>query len=151
MTAPEARIFQRFSPASCPELAEVENLVRRQVGRPKWRGRVTLELDESRISVYGSQEGAAVGYKPANQGQQSYHPLFGFVADTREGLHHWCRCGDAYSANGITALAKDCLARLPKGLWKVFIRADSAFFSGEFLACLESRSAWYSDIPPHLY
>jgi len=137
------RIFQRFSQASCQELAEVENVVRRQVWRQKWRGRVTLELDSSVSGIYGSQEGATVGYHPTKTGPKSYHPLFGFLAETRDGLHHWFRCGNADSANGIEEFAKECLARLPKGVWKVLVRADSAFFSGAFLDFLESRRAWY--------
>lgn len=32
---------------------------------------------------------------------------------------------------------------MPKGVWKVFVRADSAFFSGSFLDFLESRGALY--------
>ena len=72
------RICQLFSHASGPELAEVENLVRRQIWRQQWRGRVTLEFDESRIGVTGLQEGAAVGYHPEKTGPKSYHPRFGF-------------------------------------------------------------------------
>jgi len=137
------RIFQLFSHASCQELSEVENVVRRQIWRQKWRGRVTLEFDSSVSGVFGSQEGAAVGYHPEKTGPKSYHPRFGFLAETREGLHHWFRCGNADSANGIEEFAKECFARLPKGVWKVLVRADSAFFNGAFLDFLESRGAWY--------
>jgi hypothetical protein len=124
-------------------LALVENVVRRQIWRQKWFGRVTLELDSSVFSVYGSQEGATVGYNPKQPGPKSYHPLFCFLAETRECLQNWFRGGNAYSANGITEFAKECFARLPKGVWKVFVRADSAFFNGDFLTVLESRHALY--------
>jgi hypothetical protein len=137
------RIFKLFSHASGPELAEVENVVRRQVWRQQWRGRVTLEFDASVIGVFGSQEGAAVGYNPVKPGPTSYPPLFGFLAETREGLHQWFRGGNASSANGIEEFAKAGLARWPTGVWKVFVRADSAFFNGAFLDFLESRGAWY--------
>jgi len=95
------------------------------------------------FSVFGSQEGAAVGYHPEKKGPKSYHPRFGFLAETRDCLHHWFRCGNADSANGIEEFAKEGLARLPKGVWKVLVRADSAFFNGAFLDFLESRGAWY--------
>ena len=78
MIALEARIFQLFSHASGPELSEVENIVRRQIWRQQWRGRVTLEFDSSVIGVFGSQEGAAVGYNPEKTGPKSYHPRFCF-------------------------------------------------------------------------
>ena len=38
---------------------------------------------------------------------------------------------------------KECFARLPKRVWKVFVRADSAFFDGALPDLLESRSCQY--------
>jgi len=137
------RIFKLFSHASCQELSEVENLVRWKVWRKKWFGRVTLDFDSSVRGVFGSQEGAETGYNPGKKGQKSYHPLFCFIDETRECLNSWFRCGSAYSANGICEFAKECFARLPKGVWKVFVRADSAFFNGVFLDLLESKGALY--------
>ena len=34
---------------------------------------------------------------------------------------------------------KECFARLPKRVWKVFVRADSAYFDGKLLDFLEER------------
>ena len=137
------RIFRLFTQASCNEIAEVENIVRRKVWKKRWFGRVTLEFDSSVKGVFGDQEGAAVGYNPKKRGQKSYHPLFCFLAETRECLHNWFRTGLAYSANGIVEFASECFERLPKGVWKVFVRADSAFFNGTFLSFLEGRGALY--------
>lgn len=137
------RIFKLFSPATCNAISDAENIVRRKVWKKRWFGRVTLEFDSSVKGVFGSQEGAAVGYNPKKHGQKSYHPLFCFLAETRECLHNWFRTGIAYSANGIVEFATECFERLPKGVWKVFVRADSAFFNGAFLAFLESRGAFY--------
>jgi len=52
-----------------------------------------------------------VGYNPVKPGAKSYHPLFCFLAETRECLHHWFRCGNADSANGIEEFAKEGFAR----------------------------------------
>jgi len=38
---------------------------------------------------------------------------------------------------------KECHARLPKGVWKVFVRGDSAFFIGALLDFLENKGAEY--------
>jgi len=137
------RIFQLFSHASCQELSEVEDIIRRKIWGKKRFGRVTLDFDSSVRGVYGSQEGAAVGYNPSKKGQKSYHPLFCFIAETRECLNSWFRTGNAYSANGVVEFAKECFARLPKGVWKIFVRADSAFFDGAFLDFLESNGSLY--------
>ena len=137
------RVFKLFTFKNCHELSEVEDKVRRKVWTKKWFGRVTLDFDSSVIGVYGSQQGAEKGYNPAKKGQKSYHPIFCFIAETRECLHNWFRSGSTYSANGIVEFCKECLARLPKGAWKVFVRADSAFFNGAFLDLLEDRGCLY--------
>jgi len=137
------RIFKLFTHSSCNELSEVEDQVRRKVWKKKWFGRISLDFDSSVRGVFGSQEGASVGYNPEKKGQKSYHPLFCFIAETCECLHNWFRTGNAYSANGIVEFAGECFARLPKGIWKIFVRADSAFFDGAFLDFLESRGSLY--------
>ena len=38
---------------------------------------------------------------------------------------------------------KECLAKLPKRVWKVAVRGDSAFFGGELLALLEEKGCEY--------
>ena len=138
-----SRVFKLFKHDFCHELSEAEDVARRKVWKKKWFGRVTLDFDSSVDGVYGNQEGAEVGYNPKKQGQKSYHPLFCFIAETRECLHNWFRAGSAYSANGIVEFAKECFERLPKGVWKVFVRGDSAFFYGAFLDFLESVGALY--------
>ena len=137
------RIFKLFTPKTCNALSEVEDTIRRKVWGKKWFGRVTLEFDSSVKTVYGNQEGANVGYNPKRKGQKSYHPIFCFIAETRECLHNWFRDGSAYSANGIVDFAKETLARLPKRVWKIFVRADSAFFNGKFLDYLEENQCLY--------
>lgn len=137
------RIFRLFSFRNCNELSEVEDKVRRKVWKKKWFGRVTLDIDSSVIGVFGSQEGAEKGYNPLKKGQKSYHPVFCFIAETRECLSSWLRPGNTYPANGAAEFCKECFARLPKGVWKVFVRADSAFFNGALLDFIEGKGASY--------
>ena len=73
----------------------------------KWFGRVTLDLDSSVRTVFGNQEGAKVGCNPHKKGKKSYHPIFCFIAETRECLHSWFRDGSAYSANGAVEFVKE--------------------------------------------
>ncbi len=137
------RIFKLFTPKHCKELSEVESKFRRKVWGKKWFGRVTLDMDSTVRGVYGSQEGAAKGYNNKKKGQKSYHPLLCFIAETRECLHNWFRTGNANSANGSVEFMKECFAKLPKRVWKVVVRADSAFFNGALFDYLESKSAQY--------
>ena len=138
-----SRIFKLFTPKHCKELSDAEAEARKKVWGKKWFGRVTLDMDSSVRGVYGNQEGAAKGYNPKKNGQKSYHPLLCFIAETRECLHNWFRPGDAFSANGSVEFMKECVARLPKRVWRIIVRADSAFFSGALLDFLEEIGAFY--------
>ena len=137
------RIFKLFTARHCKELSDVEAKVRKKVWGKKWFGRITLDLDSTVRGVYGKQQGAQKGYNPKKPGQRSYHPLLCFIAETRECLHNWFRSGDAYSANGSVEFMKECFAKLPKRIWKISVRADSAFFDGSLLDYLEQAHALY--------
>ncbi len=137
------RVFRLFTPRHCSELAEVESDMRRKVWNKKWFGKVTMDMDSTVRGVYGTQEGAAKGYNPKKKGQKAYHPLLCFIAENRECLHNWFRSGNANSANGSVEFMKECFARLPKRVWKIVVRADSAFFNGALFDYLEEKSAQY--------
>ena len=137
------RIVRLFTPKHCQELSDVEDALRRKVWNKKWFGRITLDLDSTVRGVLGKQEGAHKGYNPEKKGQKSYHPLLCFIAETRECLHNWFRSGDAYSANGSVDFLKECLSKVPKRVWSIVLRADSAFFDGKLLAFAESRGLKY--------
>ena len=55
----------------------------------------------------------------------------------------WLRPSDVFSANGSLEFIKEALSRLPKQVWKVVVRADSAFFCHQFLCYLESLGHHY--------
>ncbi len=138
-----SRIFKLFTAKHCKELSDVETIARKKVWGKKWFGRITLDMDSSVKGVYGNQEGAEKGFNPKKKGQKSYHPLLCFIAENRECLHNWFRSGNAYSANGCIEFMKECFAKLPKRIWKVAVRADSAFFNGDLFDFLEQKGAQY--------
>lgn len=138
-----SRIFKLFSYQHCNELSNVESEARRKVWNKKWFGRITFDLDSSVKGVYGNQQGAEKGYNPHKKGQKSYHPLLCFIAETRECFHNWFRSGDAYSANGCVEFMKECFERIPKRVWQIYVRGDSAFFDGALLDLLEQKRAYY--------
>jgi len=137
------RLFRLFGHKNCHELSEVEALARKKVWSKKWFGRVTLDMDSTAEGVTGVQEGADKGYNPKKKGQKSYRSLLCFIAETRECLHNWFRTDSAYSGNGVVEFIKECFQRLPRQVWKVFVRADSSFFNGELLDFLEEQGSQY--------
>lgn len=138
------RIFRLFTPKHCAEVAEVEQLARCRAWGRTWFHRITLDFDSTVKGVFGKPEGAEKGFNPKKKGQRSYHPLLCFVAETRECLHNWFRCGNTYSANGGAEFLKECLARLPKRFGRLFARGDSAFFDGKLLDVLDAHHALYA-------
>ncbi|MCI5142737.1 MAG: IS1380 family transposase [Candidatus Electrothrix sp. ATG1] len=97
---------------------------------------LTVDVDSTEKTVYGSQQGAAKGFNPHKRGAKSYHPLLAFCAETKEILQGWLRCGNAYTSNGIVEFTKQLLAHLPNGT-RIFFRGDSGFFVGALLDLLD--------------
>lgn len=137
------RVLKRFEFRNCIELGEIQKKVRQKIWDKKWYGRITLDLDSSSKSAYGRQEGVARGHNTERSHKPMLNPLFAFIAQTGECLNCWLRPGNTHSANGSVEFLKECLALLPKQVWRVVVRADSAFFSTAFLGKLELLHCGY--------
>jgi hypothetical protein len=137
------RVLERFELRNCIELGEVQKKVRQNVWDKKWYGRINLDLDSSSKSAYGHQEGVARGHNTERSHKPMLNPLFAFIAQTGECLNCWLRPGNTHSGNGSVEFLKECLAQLPKQVWRVVVRADSAFFSVAFVAMLEVLHCGY--------
>lgn len=137
------RVFERFRMAHCVELDEAQSRLRQKVWNKKWFGVAHLDLDSSAKSTYGHQQGVARGHNTERSHKPMLNPLFAFIAQTGECLNCWLRPGNTHSANGSAEFLKETLARLPKRVWKVIVRADSAFFSIEFLRELRRECCGY--------
>jgi hypothetical protein len=138
------RVLERFEFRNCVELAEVQKKAFQRVWDKKWYGRVNLDLDSSSKSAYGHQEGVSRGHNTERGHKPMLNPLFAFIAQTGECLNAWLRPGNTYSANGSVEFLKECLALLPKQVWRVIVRADSAFFSAAFIRALEILGCGYA-------
>lgn len=114
--------------------------------RNNFRGRfkLTLDLDSHVKTVYGNQQRAKVGYNPKKPGRKSYHPLFCFIGDTRDCLLGKFRAGNTNSSSGAIEFLKTCLGVIPKWVMQLYVRADSGFYSFEFLWFLEKRWIKYA-------
>lgn len=104
---------------------------------------LTIDLDSSVMTRYGEQEGTAKGYNPHKKGRRSHHPLFAFVADLRMILHAWLRPGNTAACNGAADFFQEAIALLGSTHRIGLVRADSGFFSGEFMNLLESKVFHY--------
>jgi hypothetical protein len=85
---PDAQTLRRFSLHAPPELREQlhrlnDRLLRRFIHQPEPRTRLILDLDSTVVTVFGRQEGTAVGYNPRYRGKRSYDPLLCLEATRR--------------------------------------------------------------------
>ncbi len=59
-----------------------DRVLERFIHLPDHRSRLILDLDSTVVTVYGRQEGAAVGYNPRYRGKRSYDPLLCLEANS---------------------------------------------------------------------
>jgi len=76
---PSPQSLRRFLLQAAPDfraqLHRVNDyLLQHFIHRPDHRSRLILDLDSTVVTVFGHQEGAAVGYNPRYRGKRSYDP-----------------------------------------------------------------------------
>lgn len=111
--------------------------------RPRSLGWV-LDLDSTVFERYGKQEGSLKGHNPRKHGRPSHHPLLAMLAEAKIVVHAWLRSGNAGTSRGVEAFLSETLALLPEGVGLYATRADSGFFTKQFLEDLERRSLLYA-------
>jgi len=88
---------------------------------------ITLVLDSQVMSVYGKQQRTAVGYHPKKKDRRSYHPLLGFIGETRDYVAGVFRSGCHHASYQLIPFLQGILKNLPVYIKKVRVRADSGF------------------------
>jgi len=109
---------------------------------------ITLDLDSHVSPVYGRQQRAGRGYNPKKKGRRSYPPLFCFIGETRDYLTGLLRSGKHHTSYQVIPFLKGVLKKLPAHIRKIRLRADSGFFSVDFLMFLVKRSIEFYVVVP---
>ena len=140
-----SRFLQSFSVWGAKEIGDKGARMLLQV-RHNFRDffKLTLDMDSHIRPVYGNQQRAKVGYNPKKPGRKSYHPLFCFIGETRDFLLGKFRAGDKYTSTGDIRLLKECLRLIPRHIRQLYLRADSGFYSFDFLRFLERHMIQYA-------
>ena len=99
---------------------------------------VTIDFDSSVITRYGEQQGSRVGYNPDKPGRASHHPLMAFIAETRMVANAWLRPGNTAALSNCKSFIDETFEIL-KDKKVGLIRADSGFYSHDFLNYLETE------------
>jgi hypothetical protein len=136
-----SRFLKCFTVPGAKEIGEKDSqLLLRVRNNFLGRGKLTLDMDSHVRTVYGKQQRAKVGYNPKKPGRKSYHPLFCFIGETRDFLTGRFRPGDKYTSNGL----KECLRLIGTSIYQLYLRADSGFYSYEFLRFLVQLGIKYA-------
>jgi hypothetical protein len=140
-----SRFLKSFSVKGAKEIGKQNSRMLLRV-RNHFSGwfKLTLDFDSHVRTVYGNQQRAKVGYNPKKPGRKSYHPLFCFIGETRDFLLGKFRAGNTHSCTGVNEFLRDCLKLIPKGVMQLYLRADSGFYSFDFLSLLEKKQIKYA-------
>ena len=104
---------------------------------------LTVDTDTTVHTLFGNQMGARKGYNPKNKGKKSYQPILSFFAETREYAAGALRSGDRPGGREIAAHLDAVEQSLPKGVKRVYARADSGFYCREAIAAYEKKNWRY--------
>jgi len=146
---PDPQSLRRFLLQAPPEFRQRlhrfnDRLLQRFIHRPEHRSRLILDLDSTVVTVFGRQEGAAVGYNPRYRGKRSYDPLLCLEANSSFLWDTELRPGDAGSWAGSCELLASCFLSAPSDIRELRVRADAGFGYGPIFDLLEARPAQYA-------
>jgi Transposase DDE domain group 1 len=141
---PDPQTLRRFLSQAPPDFREqlhrVNNwLQQRFIHWPEHRSRLILELDSTVVTVFGSQEGAEVGYNPRYRGKRSYDPLLCLEANSSLLWDTELRPGNAGTWAGSVELLASCFLSIPSEIRELRVRADAGFGYNPVFEILEAR------------
>jgi hypothetical protein len=146
---PDPQSLRRFLLQAAPEFREQLHRVNDRllgcfIHWPERRSRLILDLDSTVVTVFGSQEGAAVGYNPRYRGKRSYDPLLCLEANSSFLWDAELRPGNAGTWAGSDELLASCFLSIPPAIREVRARADAGFGFDPVLSMLEQCPAQYA-------
>src|SRR6266851_2002345 len=146
---PDPQSLRRFLLQAPPEFRQQlhrfnNRLLQQFIHLPEHRSRLILDLDSTVVTVFGRQEGTAVGYNPRYRGKRSYDPLLCLEANSSFLWDTELRPGDAGTWAGSRELLASSFLSIPSDIRELRVRADAGFGYGPVLEILDERQAQYA-------
>jgi hypothetical protein len=146
---PDPQTLRRFLLQAPPRFWEhlhrvKDRLLYHFLHQPAHRSRLVFDLDSTVVTVFGHQDGAAVGYNPRHRGKRSYDPLLCMEAPSSYLWDTELRAGDAGTWAGSVELLDTCFANVPPEIRELRVRADAGFGYDPIFARLEGEAAEYA-------
>ncbi len=100
---------------------------------------IDIDCDDTVCTVFGGQEGSAVGYNPKYHGRGSYKEKFGIITDSSELLNATLESGKNHSNKNFLEFLKETVNNLPNKWIMRRLRVDKGFFDeATFKYCEEN-------------
>jgi len=101
--------------------------------KAQWEGprEVTIDFDDTVLTLFGSQEGGEVGYNPRYHGRPSFKVKVAFIDGTSELLWLNLYGGKTHSNGGFLEFFKTTESMLPHNYVLKRVRLDKGFFDQE--------------------
>lgn len=104
---------------------------------------ICINIDDTVITIFGNQEGSAVGYNPRYHGRPSFKEKVGFIAGTNELLDITLESGKHHSNYEFLEFFKNCTSQLPKRYILKRVRLDRGFFDEKNFLYFENEGIEY--------
>ena len=138
------RFLIQLAPLLTPRQRQLhDQLLARMMHQPKGAHQLALDLDSTVLTVYGHQQGTAIGYNPQKRGRPSYHPLLCFEALSKDYWHGELRPGNVHTGSGADAFLEAVFAKIPPTVKTVLIRADKGFYNHVVVEKIEAKKAHF--------
>lgn len=121
----------RLTPQDLAQIEKVHDMLRFQMFQyPNPLTTFIVNFDSVVLTVYGHQEGSAIGYSHKKRGRPSYHPLLAFESHLNISLLGELRPGNATNKSEALPFIKSALQKVPSTIARsrVRIRADAGFY-----------------------
>lgn len=139
------RFLQRLAFLGRHKLVALHDRWRTQMlDRPRVEHAALFDLDTTVLTVYGRQQGSAVGFNPKKHGRPSYMPLLCFEGQSGDVFCGSYYPGDTHPSSVILPFLKGAFEKLPHSVRHVRVRADGAFFDHEIIKFIEGKRALYA-------
>lgn len=139
------RFLYRLTPKAIRQIVTVHNLIQKKIFcNLHTKTSITFDIDGTVLTVYGRQQRAKVGYNPNKRGRKSYCLMLCFESN-REFWYGSLKSGNVSHVKVAPHIVRKCLEKLPYPIYRIRIRADSAFYSYRFIEdFLDAKGIFYT-------
>lgn len=136
----------KFTPQALKSLQIAHDKIRQNLfGRLSPIYSSIIDMDTTVLTVYGHQEGSAIGYNPVHRGKKSFCPILASEGRLGLTLDFQLRSGNVYPSTGAIIFLRQTLEKIPQTIarTRTRVRADVSFYSKDVIHFLDANRLGY--------